>query len=63
MVDHEYTSKKIINDNFFQDWRKEMTDGERGTIKDLSKCNFKEINAYYVQVMIVFLCVVTMELL
>ena len=50
MLDHDYASKKIFNDNFFQDWRKEMTDEERATIKHLSKCDFKEFHAYYVQV-------------
>ena len=50
MLDHEYTSKKIFSDNFFGDWRKEMNDEERKLIKDLSKCDFKEIHVYYVQV-------------
>ena len=52
MLDHDYTSKKIFNDNFFEDWRKEMSDEERALIKNLSKCDFKEIHAYYVQVRI-----------
>ena len=55
MLDHEYTSKKIFNDNFFEDWRKEMSDEERLVIKHLSKCGFQEIHAYYVQVSLVFL--------
>ena len=50
MLDHDYTSKKIFQDNFFEDWRKEMSDEERKLIKNLSKCDFKEIHAYYVQV-------------
>ncbi|XP_028391729.1 DNA topoisomerase I, mitochondrial-like [Dendronephthya gigantea] len=49
MLDHDYTSKKIFNDNFFEDWRKEMTDEERELIKHLSKCDFKEMHAYYTQ--------------
>jgi DNA topoisomerase-1 len=47
MLDHEYTSKKVFNDNFFKDWRKFMTPEEKDTIKDLSKCNFSEINDYF----------------
>lgn len=47
MLDHDYTSKDIFNKNFFEDWRKEMTSEERKIIKDLSKCNFKEMHAYF----------------
>lgn len=47
MLDHEYTSKKVFNDNFFKDWRKSMTSKERDLIKDLSKCNFRMMAAYF----------------
>ena len=50
MLDHDYTQKDIFNKNFFEDWRKEMTKEERETIKDLKKCNFKEMHAYFTQV-------------
>ena len=47
MLDHEYTSKKTFNDNFFKDWRKFMTPEEKDKIKDLSKCDFKAICQYF----------------
>ncbi|KAK3698608.1 hypothetical protein QZH41_014588, partial [Actinostola sp. cb2023] len=47
MLEHDYTSKDIFNKNFFHDWRKEMTDEERKTIKELKKCNFKEMHKYF----------------
>ncbi len=47
MIDHDYTKKDVFNTNFFNDWRKYMTEKERGLIKDLSKCNFIEVDAYY----------------
>uniref|UniRef100_A0A915LV61 DNA topoisomerase I DNA binding eukaryotic-type domain-containing protein n=1 Tax=Meloidogyne javanica TaxID=6303 RepID=A0A915LV61_MELJA len=40
MLDHDYTSKPIFNQNFFKDWRKTMTSAERSTITDLKKCDF-----------------------
>lgn len=43
MINHDYVTKKIFNDNFFKDWRKLMTREEKDSITDLSKCNFKEI--------------------
>lgn len=49
MLDHDYTSKEIFNKNFFEDWRKEMTNEERKIIKDLKKCNFKEMHSYFVK--------------
>ena len=51
MLDHDYTSKEIFNKNFFEDWRKEMTSEERKVIKDLKKCDFKEMHAHFVKVM------------
>lgn len=47
MLDHEYTSKKAFNDNFFKDWRKFMTNKERETITNLYKCNFRPMHAYF----------------
>jgi len=47
MIDHDYCQKAMFNDNFFQDWQKVMTAEERAKIKDLKKCNFKEIDAYF----------------
>lgn len=47
MLDHDYTTKSVFNTNFFTDWRKVMTHEETKLIKDLSKCNFKEMHAYF----------------
>ncbi|XP_071059568.1 DNA topoisomerase 1 isoform X2 [Pseudochaenichthys georgianus] len=47
MLDHEYTTKKVFRENFFTDWRKEMTHEERTLIKDLDKCNFTELFAMH----------------
>uniref|UniRef100_A0AAQ6AKX7 DNA topoisomerase I n=1 Tax=Amphiprion ocellaris TaxID=80972 RepID=A0AAQ6AKX7_AMPOC len=47
MLDHEYTTKKVFRENFFEDWRKEMTDEERCLIQDLDKCDFGEIHAMH----------------
>jgi DNA topoisomerase-1 len=50
MLDHDYTTKEVFNTNYFKCWRKVMTEEEKETIKDLSKCNFKEIDAHYKKV-------------
>jgi DNA topoisomerase-1 len=47
MLDHEYTSKKVFNDNFFKDWRAVMSNEEKKTITDLHKCDFRAIQAHY----------------
>lgn len=47
MLDHDYTTKPAFNNNFFTDWRKVMTHDEAKLIKDLSKCDFKEMQAYF----------------
>uniref|UniRef100_A0A3Q3BGD0 DNA topoisomerase I n=1 Tax=Kryptolebias marmoratus TaxID=37003 RepID=A0A3Q3BGD0_KRYMA len=47
MLDHEYTTKKVFRENFFKDWRKEMTPEERSLIQDLEKCDFGEIHAMH----------------
>ncbi|XP_068019305.1 DNA topoisomerase I, mitochondrial isoform X2 [Melanerpes formicivorus] len=48
MLDHEYTTKEIFQNNFFNDWRKEMTSEEQEIIKQLDKCDFSEIHKYFV---------------
>ncbi|XP_073328402.1 DNA topoisomerase I, mitochondrial [Pagrus major] len=47
MLDHEYSTKKVFRENFFKDWRKEMTHEERLLIQDLEKCDFGEIHAMH----------------
>lgn len=47
MLEHEYTSQPTFNDNFFKDWRKEMTPQEKAIITDLKKCDFRKIAEYY----------------
>ncbi|XP_010882459.3 DNA topoisomerase I, mitochondrial isoform X3 [Esox lucius] len=49
MLDHEYTTKEVFRNNFFKDWRKEMTLEERMLITDLSKCDFGELHAMHVE--------------
>uniref|UniRef100_A0A673M1M6 DNA topoisomerase n=1 Tax=Sinocyclocheilus rhinocerous TaxID=307959 RepID=A0A673M1M6_9TELE len=49
MMDHEYTTKEVFRNNFFRDWRKEMTLEERQLIMDLNKCDFGELNAMHKQ--------------
>ncbi|XP_036595049.1 DNA topoisomerase I, mitochondrial isoform X2 [Trichosurus vulpecula] len=48
MLDHEYTTKEVFQNNFFSDWRKEMTVEEKKIIKHLDKCDFTEIHKYFV---------------
>lgn len=47
MLDHEYTSKKVFNDNFFKDWRRHMSKKEKEVITDLHKCDFKYMSEYF----------------
>ena len=47
MLDHDYTTKEVFNKNFFKDWRKVMTNEEREKIRDLSKCDFTEIDQHF----------------
>ncbi|XP_067276356.1 DNA topoisomerase I, mitochondrial [Pseudorasbora parva] len=49
MLDHEYTTKDVFRNNFFRDWRKEMTLEERKLIMDLNKCDFGELHAMHKQ--------------
>lgn len=48
MLDHEYTTKEVFQNNFFSDWRKEMTAEERRVIKHLDKCDFTEVHRHFV---------------
>uniref|UniRef100_A0A7M4F5M1 DNA topoisomerase I n=2 Tax=Crocodylus porosus TaxID=8502 RepID=A0A7M4F5M1_CROPO len=48
MLDHEYTTKEIFQNNFFRDWKEEMTEKEQEIIQSLDKCDFKEIHKYFV---------------
>ncbi|KAM4722352.1 DNA topoisomerase 1-like [Rhinophrynus dorsalis] len=47
MLDHDYTTKDVFRNNFFMDWRKEMTLEEKVVITDLEKCDFTEMFTYY----------------
>ncbi|XP_059916707.1 DNA topoisomerase 1-like [Gadus macrocephalus] len=47
MLDHEYTTKAVFRENFFKDWRKEMSSEERLLIQDLNKCDFSELHAMH----------------
>ncbi|XP_067091014.1 DNA topoisomerase I, mitochondrial [Osmerus mordax] len=49
MLDHEYTTKEVFRNNFFKDWRKEMTHKERVLIQDLNKCDFGELHNMHKQ--------------
>lgn len=49
LLDHEYTSKVAFNNNFFKDWRKSMNKKEREIISDLHKCNFRHMQAYFME--------------
>ncbi|XP_056622350.1 DNA topoisomerase I, mitochondrial isoform X1 [Triplophysa dalaica] len=43
MLDHEYTTKEVFRNNFFRDWRKDMSLEEKQLITDLNKCDFGEL--------------------
>uniref|UniRef100_A0A1I8M5L5 DNA topoisomerase I n=1 Tax=Musca domestica TaxID=7370 RepID=A0A1I8M5L5_MUSDO len=47
MLNHDYCTKKIFNDNFFKDFRKTMTKEEKDIIKDFDKCNFEEMHRFF----------------
>lgn len=47
MLNHDYCTKQIFNDNFFKDFRKTMTKEEKEIIKDFNKCNFEEMFQYF----------------
>lgn len=48
MLNHDYCTKQIFNDNFFKDFRRTMNSKEREIIKDFNKCNFEEMHQYFV---------------
>ncbi|CAF1070161.1 unnamed protein product [Adineta steineri] len=47
MLDHDYTSKDVFNNNFMADWRKSMSQAERELIKDVRKCDFTQVASYF----------------
>ncbi|XP_062848150.1 DNA topoisomerase I, mitochondrial [Trichomycterus rosablanca] len=47
MLEHDYTSKEIFQNNFFTDWKEVMTVDEKKLIKKLSKCDFTNIHKYF----------------
>ncbi|XP_069778297.1 DNA topoisomerase I, mitochondrial-like isoform X3 [Narcine bancroftii] len=49
MLDHEYTTKEIFRQNFFDDWKKEMSKSEEMKITDLNKCDFRELHQYFTE--------------
>ncbi|CAH2324056.1 DNA topoisomerase I, mitochondrial-like isoform X1 [Pelobates cultripes] len=51
MLDHDYTTRDVFRNNFFGDWKKEMTLEEKMFITDLAKCDFSEMFAYFKGVM------------
>lgn len=50
MLEHDFTTKATFNENFFKDWRKMMTSEEKATITDLTKCDFRDMHAYFMKV-------------
>ncbi|XP_030244302.1 DNA topoisomerase 1 [Drosophila navojoa] len=47
MLNHDYCTKDVFNNNFFKDFRKTMTPKEKEIIKDFRKCNFQEMFEYF----------------
>ncbi|KAB1257870.1 DNA topoisomerase I; mitochondrial [Camelus dromedarius] len=47
MLDHMCTAKGVFQNNFFSDWRKEMTAEERKVIQRLDNCDFTEMHRYF----------------
>ena len=47
MLDHDYTTKEVFNKNFMKDWRKTMTPSEKEKIREISLCDFTEINEHF----------------
>ena len=47
MIEHDYTTKEVFNRNFMKDWRKVMTEKEKSIIRDISRCEFSQINAHF----------------
>ncbi|KAL6489004.1 hypothetical protein MHYP_G00027450 [Metynnis hypsauchen] len=49
MLDHEFTTKEVFQNNFFTDWKEVMTENERQLISDLSQCDFSNIHKYFLE--------------
>ncbi|XP_017037012.1 DNA topoisomerase 1 isoform X2 [Drosophila kikkawai] len=47
MLNHDYCTKDVFNNNFFKDFRKTMTSKEKEIIKDFRKCNFQEMFEFF----------------
>ncbi|XP_039497023.1 DNA topoisomerase 1 isoform X1 [Drosophila santomea] len=47
MLNHDYCTKEVFNNNFFKDFRKSMTSKEREIIKDFRKCGFQEMFNFF----------------
>lgn len=47
MLNHDFTSKPVFNDNFFGDWRKAMTSKEKEKITKLKNCNFQKMFEHF----------------
>lgn len=47
MLNHDYCTKDVFNNNFFKDFRKSMTSKEKEIIKDFRKCNFQEMHEFF----------------
>ncbi|XP_017001462.2 DNA topoisomerase 1 isoform X2 [Drosophila takahashii] len=47
MLNHDYCTKDVFNNNFFKDFRKSMTSKEKEIIKDFRKCNFQEMFNFF----------------
>ncbi|XP_034119099.1 DNA topoisomerase 1 isoform X1 [Drosophila albomicans] len=47
MLNHDYCTKDVFNNNFFKDFRKTMSAREKEIIKDFRKCNFQEMFEYF----------------
>lgn len=49
MLDHEYTTRDVFRKNFFSDWREEMSQSERDTIKKLELCDFSAVHTHFLE--------------
>ncbi|KAH8247953.1 hypothetical protein KR038_010870, partial [Drosophila bunnanda] len=47
MLNHDYCTKDVFNNNFFKDFRKSMTSKEKEIINDFRKCNFQEMFNFF----------------
>lgn len=47
MLDHDYTTKDVFRRNFFDDFRRYMTQEEREVIKKLELCDFSTMHQYF----------------